>query len=34
MPQFSATCPKCGNLGNYKMRDDAWSGLPRQPAAE
>jgi DNA-directed RNA polymerase subunit RPC12/RpoP len=34
MPQFAASCPKCGKRGTYKMRDDAWSGLPRNPARD
>jgi DNA-directed RNA polymerase subunit RPC12/RpoP len=34
MPQFAVSCPNCGALGIYKMRDDAWAGLPRKPASE
>jgi hypothetical protein len=34
MPAFAVTCPKCGSLGDFKMRDDAWTGLPRKPASD
>jgi predicted nucleic-acid-binding Zn-ribbon protein len=32
MPRFKATCPKCGNLGAFKLDAIDWSGLPPEPS--
>jgi hypothetical protein len=32
MPRFKATCPKCGDLGAFKLDAIDWSGLPPEPS--
>jgi hypothetical protein len=31
-PYFRATCPKCGDLGTFKVA--MWSGLPTKPDSD
>jgi hypothetical protein len=31
MPRFNATCPKCGDLGSFKLDALDWSGLHPKP---